>query len=280
MKKLKIGVVIPVGNNLEYLPRCLESIMNQTQKPEKLIIVLDKVVLNSQILDYVSTIPNAQVFNNSGAKGPAAARNYGYEMGAELDVIVNHDSDDLMQKDRIKIIFDFFTENPLVDILFTDAIFINRYGSPVGDLKPDSKERNHLKILKSLAKKNDLIHPTSAIRTEAFKLVGGYDISFPKMIDYNLYLRLALKNRIFAFLPQKTIYYRIHNEQLSHKKNVGKHLLKMVKLRSKLSLKIGFSIFSVCYLQFYWYFGKLITELGVRKSILRKLMKTVKSSAN
>ena len=278
MNKLRIGVVIPVGENIDHLQQCLESIVNQTQQPDNVILVLDYITsLPSQLLDYVETIPNVQIYKNCGSKGQAGARNYGYEMGADCDVIVNHDSDDLMLEDRIKIIFDFFTENPLVDFVLTDGFYINSGGTVLKQIKRDLGEQKNMEIIKKLARKNEFIHPTSAIRSEAFKLVGGYDTSFPKMIDYNLYLRLALRNRIFAYLPIPTIQYRIHPLQISHSMHVGKHLFKMLKLRAALAFKIGYNLVTIIYLQFYWFIGKLLTELGIRKNSLKKLSDSLQS---
>jgi glycosyltransferase involved in cell wall biosynthesis len=271
MNKLRIGVVIPVGENIGHLQQCLESIVNQRQQPDMVILVLDYIILPSQLLDYVKTIPNVKIYNNCGSKGQAGARNYGYEMGADCDVIVNHDSDDLMLDDRIKIIFDFFTENPLVDIVFTDGFYMNSEGIVLKQINRDLGEQKNMEIMKKLARKNEFVHPTSAIRFETFKLVGGYDTSFPKMIDYNLYLKIALRNRIFAYLPIPTIHYRIHPLQISHNIRVGKHLFKMLKLRAELAYKIGYNLLTIVYLQFYWFIGKLLTELGIRKSSLRKL---------
>jgi glycosyltransferase involved in cell wall biosynthesis len=280
MNKIKIGVVIPIGENIQYLKQCLESVINQTHQPDKVILVLDYIDLPAQLMDYVATIPNAQIYNNGRPKGQASARNHGYEIGADLDVILNHDSDDIMLDNRTKIIFDFFTENPLVDLVFTGAIYVDNEGKIIKQKQKEVDEQKNLKILSILAKKNKFIHPTSAIRLEAFKLIGGYDESFPKMIDYNLYLRLALQNRVFSYIPIPTIQYRVHSKQLSHNRNVGRHLITMIKLRTAIAYKLGYKKFSIIYLQLYWYFGKVATELRLRKSVLRKLTKSIKKSYN
>ena len=60
---IKISVIVPVYNTEKYLPKCLDSLVNQTLKDIEIIIVNDGSPDNSQkiIDDYVKKYKNNSV---------------------------------------------------------------------------------------------------------------------------------------------------------------------------------------------------------------------------
>lgn len=56
----KVSVIVPVYNVEKYLPKCLDSLVNQTLKDIEIIVVNDSSPDNSQLIidDYVAKYPN------------------------------------------------------------------------------------------------------------------------------------------------------------------------------------------------------------------------------
>lgn len=56
----KVTVIVPVYNVEKYLPKCLDSLVNQTLKDIEIIVVNDSSPDNSQLIidDYVTKYPN------------------------------------------------------------------------------------------------------------------------------------------------------------------------------------------------------------------------------
>lgn len=92
-----VSVIVPVYNTEEYLPQCIESILNQTWKEIQLILVDDGSTDRSyQIcLDYAARYPNIEVYHQEN-RGVSAARNTALEhlRGAYVFFV---DSDDFVQ---------------------------------------------------------------------------------------------------------------------------------------------------------------------------------------
>ena len=94
-----VSIIIPVYNRLTYLPDTFESVYNQTYKKWEIVAVDDGStdgsfdwLINEANLDKRISV----VKNDSGIKGPSAARNLGlkYAIG---EYVVFLDSDDLLE---------------------------------------------------------------------------------------------------------------------------------------------------------------------------------------
>lgn len=104
---LKISVVIPVYNTAEYLPECLESVINQTLKEIEIICIDDGSTDDSpHILDeYALRDKRIRVFHKSNG-GPASARKAGVMM-ANGSYVAFVDSDDWIEADMYEQLHQF-----------------------------------------------------------------------------------------------------------------------------------------------------------------------------
>lgn len=96
MNEIKVSIIVPVYNVEEYLPRCLDSLVNQTLKDIEIICVNDKSPDNSiQILrDYEKRYPNLiKVIDSKVNLRQGGARNLGIN-AAQGEYIGFVDSDD------------------------------------------------------------------------------------------------------------------------------------------------------------------------------------------
>lgn len=99
---MKISVIVPVYNVYNYLDKCLDSLVNQTNTNFEVIIINDGSTDNSQeIIDkYVSENANMHSYIKENG-GLASARNYGIEK-ASGDYILFLDSDDYYEPNTIE----------------------------------------------------------------------------------------------------------------------------------------------------------------------------------
>lgn len=92
-----ISIIIPNFNNAYWLPKCIESCLQQRDHLQEIIIVDDHSTDNSLeiIREYVEKYPSiVKLFINPG-KGANAARNFGFEQSSG-DFIQWLDSDDFL----------------------------------------------------------------------------------------------------------------------------------------------------------------------------------------
>ena len=90
----KISIIVPVYNTEKYLPRCIDSILNQTFKDFELILINDgSTDLSAEIIeDYARMDKRIKTLHIENS-GQGAARNRGLDI-ATGDYIGFVDSDD------------------------------------------------------------------------------------------------------------------------------------------------------------------------------------------
>lgn len=102
---LKVSVIIPVYNTAEYLPQCLESVMNQTLKEIEIICVNDGSTDDSpQILaEYALKDERIKIIHKENG-GLVAARKTGV-LAAQGSYVAFVDSDDWIETDMYEQLF-------------------------------------------------------------------------------------------------------------------------------------------------------------------------------
>ena len=116
---ISISVIIPCYNSESTISRCLDSIFNQTELPDEIIIIddnsNDKTLSEIELSKEKSPL-KIKTLKNDENKGPGYCRNKGWE-AAESAYIAFLDSDDVWVKDKIKIQKKLLTELNYPEIL-------------------------------------------------------------------------------------------------------------------------------------------------------------------
>ena len=101
-----VSIIIPVYNTKEYLPRCLDSIVQQTYEDWELILVDDESTDGSdQICDqYAQKDERIQVIHQKNA-GPSASRQNGI-LRASGEWIMFSDSDDWIDSEMLEMLLE------------------------------------------------------------------------------------------------------------------------------------------------------------------------------
>lgn len=104
------SVIVPVYKVEDYLPACVESVLNQTFKDFELILVDDGSPDNCPLLcdEYAKKDNRIKVVHKANG-GLAAARRTGIKI-AEGDYVFNLDSDDLIENDTLEYAYKKITE--------------------------------------------------------------------------------------------------------------------------------------------------------------------------
>tara|TARA_B110000008_G_C16744789_1_gene474136 strand:+ start:19 stop:771 length:753 start_codon:yes stop_codon:yes gene_type:complete len=183
----KISVVMSAFNEENNIKNAILSIQNQTFKDWELIIVNDGS--SDKTLDIIikfSKLDNRIiVINNYENIGLAKSLNKAiYESNGQY--IARMDADDFSLPKRLSIQLDFMEKNQDISVLGTGAIYIEIDGKKISDV---TFPENHNDIVKSLLKSSPLLHPSVLIRRTFLDMLGGYDESYYRGQDYDLWLR-------------------------------------------------------------------------------------------
>lgn len=119
----KVSVIIPVYNVEEYLPECLDSVVNQTLKDIEIICVDDGSTDNSlEILkEYAKKDPRIKVLTQKN-QGAGAARNKGLKV-AEGEYLYFIDGDDYIEPEALKKVYDRITETNAEICVFKNGVY-------------------------------------------------------------------------------------------------------------------------------------------------------------
>ena len=141
MQQEIISVIVPVYNVSEYLPRCLDSILNQTYTNLEILLVNDGSTDNSGFVcdEYAKKDSRIRVFHKENG-GVSSARNVGltHRTGRYVGSV---DADDWISPNMYSLLFQKLRENPNASVGVANY-FKNTHDKqiPIANLVPISSE--------------------------------------------------------------------------------------------------------------------------------------------
>ncbi len=207
---MNISVIIPTYNRYGVLKRAIESVLAQTCSPFEIIIIDDgSTDKTSQI---IQDFPTVKYFyqNNSGV---SSARNLGIQK-ASCEWIAFLDSDDEWHRDKLQEQTTLHKQNSELLISYTDERWV-RNGIEVKVPKKFSKVGGEI-FEECLS--HCIIAPSATIvHKKLLNVVGTFDESLEVCEDYDLWLRVALENKIGLIDKKLITKYGGDSDQLSMK---------------------------------------------------------------
>lgn len=226
LRRSDVSVLIPTFNCARYICDALESVFSQTLPPQEVIVVDDGSTDNTPVI-LESYMDRIRYFyqKNSGA---SAARNTGIRL-AKSPLIAFLDADDLWMPDHLELSVKGLEENPLADMVFSDALF-----NSSGVLAPSRIRDRNRGFRRWMAKHGDgksalfkgwmqreLVrkHPgfsTSGVvvRKDCLLKVGGFDETFSVGEDCDLWVRISFQSPLI-FINRPTYIYRMRPGSLT-----------------------------------------------------------------
>ncbi len=225
--KPDVSIIVPCFNAGHYIHDCINSALQQESVTVSLeVIVIDDHSDDPYTLDALNTISqmkNVRVLQNTGQRGPAAARNLGISE-ARGEWLAFLDADDILTENsigsRLKAL-DLYPEAAWIggDLARCDAN---------GSITESSFFRARPRSLEYVGNSFESGHPvkfndtldvfldvalvntiSSIIKTACVRSVHGFDETFLLQQDLHLYLRLAQRFS-FVFVPTVVAVIRTH----------------------------------------------------------------------
>jgi glycosyltransferase involved in cell wall biosynthesis len=212
---MKFSVIIPAYNREEELPKCIESVLNQTYTNFELIIVDNGSTDNTKelIRNYMKLDNRIKYFWQENSGSPAGSRNTGIQK-ALGEWIAFLDSDDYWYKHKLDFVDKEIEENEnIIAVSHYENKEIN--GFTVG-LYENGKNLSSKPYFELLFNGNSL--STSAMTVKKNKLleVGLFDTrkDYFAVEDYDMWMRLA-KVGEFAYIKQSLGFFCISHTNMS-----------------------------------------------------------------
>lgn len=197
-----------------YLKAAIESMLNQTEVPDEIVLVCDGPLTDKQnqvIKEYFNHMKVLRLERNQGL---GAALSEGIKLCSN-EWIARMDSDDISVSDRCSLQLDYLRKHPDVDVLSgTLAEFEGNACTEKEALKLVTSYKQlpevHDQLKVYMSGRNPINHPCVMFRKSRVLEAGGYQPCY-LFEDYDLWIRMFQKGAVFANVPQVLLYMRINH---------------------------------------------------------------------
>jgi glycosyltransferase involved in cell wall biosynthesis len=240
MSNFTVLMSVYYKDNPIYFRKSLESVMNQTVRPNEIVLIKDGP-LTSELNYVINEFQNlySSIFNIvtlDKNKGLGKALSIGI-LKCTNELIARMDSDDICLFNRFEIQLNFLNKNLNVDLVGSN---VEEFNNIPGDLKrfrimPEKGDK-----LKKYSKfRNPLNHPSVMFRKSKVIQAGNYDDDILYFEDYSLFIRMLKNGSKFYNIQSSLLNFRVGTGIDTIKRRSGLNYLNEEWKFSLLSLKIG-----------------------------------------
>jgi glycosyltransferase involved in cell wall biosynthesis len=206
----QLTVLMPAYNAAKYIGEAIASVLEQSFTDFELLVINDGST--DETAKIVSLFNDSRiVLITQENKGVAAALNLGLTY-ARAPYIARFDADDICNKNRLKIQYDFITAYPQYSIVGSAADYIDAEGHYIFTHHPEGHLNEEIQQLKYSV--CPFIHSSVMYKKEAIINNGGYNEHAYTYEDHFLWMNI-LKNEKACNLSQSLIKVRLNPESVT-----------------------------------------------------------------
>lgn len=198
-----------------YFKECLTSIQNQTYDDFELVLVNDggnEEKLKAYLKDFSFAW---EIITNEENLGLTRSLNKGLKY-CTAKYIARFDDDDVMEPERLKTQIEYLEAHEDCAAVLSNIEQIYSDGKCISVQTQDDND----KIIPFLRMRgNCLCHSTLFIRKEVMDGLNGYDSTMLYAQDYDLYLRLIEKYKLYK-IPKPLVKFRVASNRTSMNKSI------------------------------------------------------------
>jgi len=213
-----VSVVIPVYNSEKFLNESITSVLNQTYKNIEIFAINDGSTDNS--LKILQNFSNQINIINNPHQGIPASINSGIKL-MKGKWFKYFSSDDILFPHSIELLVNNSQKFPKNTILYSNWEIINEQGKTLRQFKESNYNNlNKFEFNVRLLDGQQINLNTTLIPKEIFEQGCLFrQLDDPIAPDYDFFLRAALLyDYSFHLIDDYLVQYRIHSDQLSHKR--------------------------------------------------------------
>ena len=220
-----ISIIVPIYNKEDYLPQCLDSIINQSYTNFEVLLINDGSTDESGkiCVEYAERDIRFRYFEKENG-GVSSARNLGLERseGAYITFI---DSDDWVEFNYLEVLYNALRENN-ADVAISSyksyyldgKFYLRVYSSQEEEFLRIGK-RNRDVFLEEFPKLGKLNHDFHCIASKLFKRELLESQKFDESINYGedlyFFFNLYLKMQSIIYVKEATYIYRQHGTNIT-----------------------------------------------------------------
>lgn len=181
-----VTVLLPTCNRRAYLPRAIKSIVDQTFRDWRMIVVNDG---GEDVSDIVSGFNDPRItYVNLPHKGKSGVLNAALKM-VESEYVAYMDDDDEVFPEHLRLLYATAVRNK-VGFVYSDT-YLTRVDKSTGKVLNERIENERDVTPDMLRIQNFINHKQILHRKELSDRIGGFDEELPILIDFDFIRRLA-----------------------------------------------------------------------------------------
>ncbi len=259
---MKISIVTPSYNQVQFIERTIESILGQ-KYPDLEYIVMDGGSTDGTV-EILKKYSDQIIWKSEKDGGQSEAINKGLHM-ASGEIVAFLNSDDTYEPDALLRVADFFQNNPDFKWAYGKCKIVNEYGKEIR--KPITAYKNLLLkkySYKKLLAENFISQPATFWKRELHKELGYINEDEHYTMDYEFWLRIGQKypaGVIKSYLANFRMYNTSKSGSLTNPQFIDE--LRIAKAFSD-GAKLPIFIHKFNYLKITWIY-RLMASLRRRK---------------
>jgi hypothetical protein len=192
------------------LAGAVESALQQTFRDLEVIVVDDGSTDDTAaVMNHYAGDPRVS-YHRAEHAGVAAAKSAGI-CRARAPFVAFLDADDEWLPRKLQQQMPLFQTDPDLAVVYARRLLMDHAGQPLPYRQP-ALHRGH--VLEPMFQQNFVCFSTAVVRRAVFDQVGLFDDTLPFGVDYDLWLRIAIRFR-FDFVDEPLVRYRTGHARLS-----------------------------------------------------------------
>ncbi|MEX2535998.1 MAG: glycosyltransferase family 2 protein [Trueperaceae bacterium] len=207
-----VTVVLPTYNRAHSIEKSLRSVLVQSYKNLEVIVVDDASTDRTEQVVMSIGDPRIRYIRHAVNRGGGAARNTGIN-SAKAAYVAFQDSDDEWFPEKLeKEMKVFRSAPPAVGVVY--SAFIRHYRSKTEYIPGKQIKKQSGYIHKELLTTNFITSATVVARKQCLEHVGMFDEKFPRLQDWELWIRLS-RHFEFYFVEEALVNVYVSDDSIS-----------------------------------------------------------------
>ncbi len=205
-----VSVVIATYNYARYLRAAVQSALRQTFPSFEVVVVDDGSTDPTPDVVRPFLADPRVLYYRSGHAGVAAAKNGAVRL-SRAPLVAFLDADDVWVPSKLARQVALFRADPGLGVAYSRRWLIDKYGRRLEYEQPPLFRG---RVLNQLFRTNFVTFSSAVVRREVLDEAGPFDEGLSLAVDYDLWLRVALRHR-FDYVDEPLVEYRTGHANLS-----------------------------------------------------------------